>query len=203
MDIYTEVKLTVREEQSFEENTHPSTPPPSSTIETPSPTTLNTRPSASDSPTASSDILSNSSLKIIILVCVAVILIFTGLLLFILLYCRRRSARDAVSDGKMSHSEAENYESVTEITLGYEEIKAIGHLTGTITDCNTTPLPTIPSDAPNTVYYTVQLPTIPSETPNIFPATPQFSTNGSDTSKTVYDNVTLPTILSDVYATVQ
>ncbi|XP_057188233.1 CMRF35-like molecule 3 isoform X1 [Triplophysa rosa] len=206
-DIYTEVKLTVREEQSFEENTHPSTPPPSSTIETLS-TTLNTRPSASDSPSASSDILSHSSvIVIIIIVCVLVLLIFTGLLLFILLYCRRCSAQDADSDGKMSHSGPGIYESVTEITLGYEEIKDIRRLTGTITDCNTTPLPTIPSDAPHTVYHTVQLPTIPCDTLNIFYATPQFPTNGSDACKTVYDTVQLPTILSDapntVYATVQ
>ncbi|KAA0721745.1 CMRF35-like molecule 8 [Triplophysa tibetana] len=48
------------EEQSFEENTHPSTAPPSSTIETLSPTTLNTQPSASGSPSASSDVLSGN-----------------------------------------------------------------------------------------------------------------------------------------------
>ncbi|XP_057188234.1 uncharacterized protein LOC130553547 isoform X2 [Triplophysa rosa] len=162
-DIYTEVKLTVREDSSV--------------------------------------------IVIIIIVCVLVLLIFTGLLLFILLYCRRCSAQDADSDGKMSHSGPGIYESVTEITLGYEEIKDIRRLTGTITDCNTTPLPTIPSDAPHTVYHTVQLPTIPCDTLNIFYATPQFPTNGSDACKTVYDTVQLPTILSDapntVYATVQ
>ncbi|XP_057188558.1 polymeric immunoglobulin receptor-like [Triplophysa rosa] len=139
---------------------------------------------------------------------VVLVLIITGLLMLTVIRCKRHQTADADSDCEISHPGPGIYESVTH---DYDEIKNIRHLTNlesaTITDLNTEPLPTIPSDAPNTVYDTVHLPTIPFDSSNNVYETLQLPTIPSDTLNTVYNTLQLPTIPSDdsnaVYAAPQ
>ncbi|XP_056625143.1 uncharacterized protein LOC130437689 [Triplophysa dalaica] len=179
--------------------------PPSVTTTTPSSSTLCLSSVQSALVTSASAVTSSvfSDSLWIMSWSVVLVLTITGLLMLTVILCKRYQTADADSDCRISHSGPEIYELVTH---EYDEIKDIRHLndleSATITDLNTAPLPTIPSDALNTVYETLQLTTIPSDAMSTVYDTHQLPTIPFDSSNNVYETLLLPTIPSDASNTV-
>ncbi|KAI7811125.1 putative CMRF35-like molecule 8 [Triplophysa rosa] len=98
---------------------------------------------------------------------VVLVLIITGLLMLTVILWKRHQT--AVT---RSHAGPVNKEQISRASCDYTEIKDIRRDEVCTTDSPNTlyataQLPTIPSDSPNTVYATAQLPTIPSDSANI------------------------------------
>ncbi|KAI7811345.1 hypothetical protein IRJ41_013518 [Triplophysa rosa] len=173
-DIYTEVKLNVREDTT-DHKTSPTTTTTSSSflssfssvqstlVTTSSSSTFSKIQSTitSASPVTSSDSLLIMSLSVVL------VLIITGLLMLTVILWKRHQT--AVT---RSHAGPVNKEQISRASCDYTEIKDIRRDEVCTTDSPNTlyataQLPTIPSDSPNTVYATAQLPTIPSDSANI------------------------------------
>ncbi|XP_051983035.1 uncharacterized protein LOC127644064 [Xyrauchen texanus] len=173
----TEVNQNVKDKKKCKESRLPSSSSSSSSSSTSSsssikhpPITQNSQTSTSNTTTTSTFILKNSSL--IIILSVVLVLIFIGLLLLIVTLYKRHKGQDSDAVSKMSHPEPGENEEVPQTSF-YEEIKDIRRHndsdTGRSTDCNSAQI------LKNPIY-----------------ATPEYPTNPSDSTRTVYFTVQHP-----------